>query len=133
MHLQAATYNNSLQQLANMLTEWKEAANEYSKKIDQANDAGKPTAGMEIYHSKQLQRIDRVEQTLLHADAYIEALHYEIERLKANAINQYTTTANHERVRIIDLPHSPDYYHNEVMNELQELKNLLTTQSINNG
>lgn len=126
MQLQAATYNNSLQSLAAMLNEWKDAANNYLQKIAEAEQQGKPTAGMEIYHNKQMQRIQIIETAISNADAYIFLITDEIERLRermsAAKQQQISTT---ERVRIIDLPHSADYYHNNIMEQLFEIKEII--------
>ncbi|MCC6634545.1 MAG: hypothetical protein IT251_03485 [Chitinophagaceae bacterium] len=131
--LQAATYNNSLQNLAEMLNEWKEDAEVYKQKIEAAEQQGKPTAGMDIYLAKQLQKIRLIETTIGNADAYIYSLLQDIEsikeRMSATIQQQQQSNDFTQRVRIIDLPHSADYYHNNIMEQLFEIKELLQTNT----
>lgn len=134
MYLQAATYNNSLQKLAEMLNEWKEDNEQYSERIAETEKQGKPTAGMEIYYKKQIKKINAIENALCSADIYIQQLLEELEDTKQRTnetIQQRGFVNVEERIRICDLPHSQEYYHEELLTHLFEIKETLNT--ITNG
>lgn len=131
MYLQAATYNNSLQKLAEMLYEWKEENEKYSERIAETEQQGKPTAGMEIYYKKQIKKINAIENALCSADIYIQQLLEELEYAKqqtSETIQQQRGFVSvEERIRICDLPHSQEYYHEELLTHLFEIKETLKT------
>lgn len=129
MYLQAATYNNSLQKLAEMLSEWKEDNEQYSERIAETEKQGKPTAGMEIYYKKQIKKINAIENALCSADIYIQQLLDELQHTKENiqATQQRGFVNVEERIRICDLPHSQEYYHEELLTHLFEIKETLKT------
>lgn len=122
MHFQAEQYNSELLSLQSLINDWRSDADAYELKISQAASEGKPVAGMEVYHGKQLQKIERIESFAGAAHSLITAMESEITRLNVNRLdNKYNTAHTAERIRICDLPDGPNTMHLEVMETLTEI------------
>jgi hypothetical protein len=124
MHLQAATYIESLQGVAAMLAYWKEDAEKYLEKISETEKAGGNVAGMEVYYKKQLDKITVIETLVGSAHAYITAMESEMNQLKSKQVQQYTqqySGISDHRKRICDLPASNESNHQDTMEMLYEI------------
>lgn len=122
MHYQAEKYNSELLSLQSLINDWRSDADAYELKIEQTAREGKPVAGMETYHSKQIQKITRIESFASAAHTLIMAMQSEITSMKVNRIEtQYNAQLSSNRPRICDLPDSPNTMHLEVMETLTEI------------
>jgi hypothetical protein len=122
MHLQAEQYNSELLNLQSLINDWRSDADAYELKISQAASEGKPVAGMEVYHGKQLQKIERIESFAGAAHTLITAMQSEITRLKVSQTDKhYNAPQSGNRTRICDLPDGPNTMHLEVMETLTEI------------
>lgn len=131
MHFQAEQYNSQLLSLQSLINDWRSDADAYELKISQAASEGKPVAGMEVYHTKQLQKIERIESFAGAAHTLITAMQVEITRLKVSHVdNQYHTQQSQNRMRICDLPDSPNTMHLEVMETLAEILHRMDKKTI---
>lgn len=131
MHLQAEQYNAELLNLQSIITDWRSDADAYELKIQQTAQAGKAVAGMEVYHGKQLQKINRIESFASAAHTLITAMQSEITRLKVKRVDdRHNPTQSHERTRICDLPDGPNTMHLEVMETLTEILHRMDKKTI---
>ncbi|MBS4041367.1 MAG: hypothetical protein KGZ81_12310 [Flavobacteriales bacterium] len=122
MHYQAEKYNSELLNLQSLINDWRSDADAYELKIEQAAKEGKPVAGMETYHTKQLQKINRIESFASAAHTFISAMQSHINLMKVNSLeHQYNTKLSTNRTRICDLPDGPNTMHLEVMETLTEI------------
>lgn len=122
MHYQAEKYNSELLNLQSLINDWRSDADAYELKIEQAAKEGKPVAGMETYHTKQLQKINRIESFASAAHTFISAMQSQINLMKVNSLeHQYNTKSSTNRTRICDLPDGPNTMHLEVMETLTEI------------
>lgn len=122
MYIQAEQYNAELLKLQSLITDWRSDADAYELKIEQAQSENKPVAGMEIYHGKQLKKIESIEAYAAAAHALISFLQSELTKSKVkSADDQYNQSYSGERTRICDLPDGPNTMHLEVMETLSEI------------
>lgn len=138
MILQAEIYNQSLERLASMLEDWRLDADKYLVKIDTAAKQNKPTASMETYHYRQLEKISIVEAFAQSASALLKELSRELQNTKERSqLQTYSALPSTERTRICDLPASPAEYHFEqieLLTEIREdLKKILSQQETNDN
>ncbi len=127
MHLETAQYNQELQKIASLISSWRDDADEYQDKITAAANEGKPVAGMEIYHSKQLRKIESIESFIAVTHTLITAMNTELTRAKVKQIDsQINISYSSERMRICDLPESPEVKHLEVMETLNDIRDLIS-------
>lgn len=122
MYYQAEQYNAELLSVQSLITDWRSDADAYELKIQQTAQKGKPVAGMETYHGKQLQKINRIESFASAAHGLITAMQSEIKRLKIDRVDEYNApTHSGKRTRICDMPDGPNTKHLEVMELLSEI------------
>lgn len=138
MILQAEIYNQSLERLASMLEDWRLDADKYLVKIDTAAKQNKPTASMETYHYRQLEKISIVETFAQSASALLKELSRELQNTKERSqLQTYSAQPSTERTRICDLPASPAEYHFEqieLLTEIREdIKKILSQQETNDN
>lgn len=131
MHFQAQQYNTELLNLQSLINDWRSDAETYELKIQQTANEGKPVAGMETYHAKQLKKIERIEIFASAAHSLISAMQSELTSLRVKRLDdQYNQTYSGERTRICDLPDGPNTMHLEVMETLSEILNRMDKKTI---
>lgn len=138
MTLQAELYNQSLERLAAMVEEWRLDADKYLDKINTTKQQNKPTAAMETYHYKQIEKINTVESFAQTAATLIGQLSKELQSARERHTTQpHNYFSTEHRTRICDLPASPAELHAEQMELLDEiradLKLLLSDKTKDNG